>query len=108
MKINEFGLILCEGCGGIMDEENTESYKEVHGPGHLETLSRTTCCRSGYTDVDGQTIVDFLGEVREAMAPPWKVRQLDGELSMVPKALSQIQRDNLDAIIPILETVWEL
>lgn len=98
--MSEFGLILCELCGSIMDEENTESYKEVHGPGHLETLSRTTCCRASYTDVTGQTIIDELVRVRD-----WK--STDG-VHVVVMSLDQITRDNLDAIIPVLEQKFDL
>ena len=94
-----FGLILCEGCGSIMDEENTELYKEVHGPGHLETLSRTTCCRSGYTDVDGQAIIDELGRIQET--------RYGGHAAKV-HVLSQIKRNNIDAIIPVLEQAFDL
>ena len=96
---SEFGLILCEGCGSIMDEQNTEPYAENHGPGHLETLSRTTCCRSGYTTVDGQAIVDELGRIREI-----KLRVYPSPVM----SLDQTTRDNIDAIIPVLEKAFDL
>lgn len=99
---SEFGLILCEGCGRLQDESYTERYSENHGPGHLETLSRTTCCRAGYTDVDGQTFVDFLSELRDLYHPATKGYVLPHPI------LSQVRRENIDAIIPVLEQKFDL
>lgn len=103
--MNEFGLILCEMCGRIQDEENTESYKEPHGPGHLETLSRTTCCKASYTTVEGQDIIAELVRIRDASIPdPQRVRSQNVTLIL----LDQIYRDNIDAIIPHIETAFDL
>lgn len=97
---SEFGLILCELCGSIMDEGNTEDYFENHGHNGSERLSRTTCCRASYTDVDGQTIIDELVQLREAFHY--------NKVGLDQKLLDQITRDNLDAIIPILEKAFDL
>jgi len=96
---SEFGLILCEMCGRIQDEENTESYSENHGPGHLETLSRTTCCKASYTDVGGKAMVDELLRIQGLT-----------NLKLPPNhnVLDQITRDNLDVIIPRIETSFDL
>lgn len=97
--MSEFGLILCE-CGRILDEELTETYQEQHDAGHYTPMSRTTCCGSGYTDLDGQTIVDFLTELRD-----W--RATDG-IHVVVMGLPEIKRENIDAIIPVLEQKFDL
>lgn len=100
--MTEFGLILCERCGRIQDEEETETYQENVDCGYFIPMSRTTCCKSSYADVDRQTIVDFLGELRDLQRPATKGYVLP---CMV---LSQIQRDNLDCIIPVLEKALDL
>lgn len=97
--MSEFGLILCE-CGRIQSEENTEPYQEQHDAGHYTPMSRTTCCGSGYTDVDGQTIVDFIAGLRD-----WK--STDG-VHVVVMSLGQIRQENIDAIIPVLEQKFDL
>lgn len=103
-----FGLILCEGCGSIMDEENTENYTENHGPGHLETLSRTTCCKSSYTDVDGQVIVEELMRIRDLEDVRIRDDSENTPCFVRTMVLSQIQRDNLDCVIPVLEKAFDL
>ncbi len=95
------GLIVCESCLAILDEEETESYQERHGPySHMvETLRRTLCCRASYSDLDGQAVVDELKRIQEL--------KIGGPLSRV-NALTQTTRNNLEAIQILLETEWEL
>jgi len=101
---SEFGLILCELCGSIQDEKNTEDYFENHGHNGSERLSRTTCCKSGYTDVNGQKIVDELMRIRDLK---YQGGLLLGDL-VGTSVLDQTTIDNFDAIIPVLEKKFDL
>ena len=105
---NPFGdLYLCECCGSFIDAADTEDYFENHGPGHSERLSRTTCCRSSFTDVDGQAIVDELGRIRDLQIDALgRIRDPDDDIHVV--GLNLITRDNIDRIQVILETVFDL
>jgi len=89
--MSEFGLILCEMCGSIQDESNTEDFFENHGHNGSERLSRTTCCKASYTDVDDAAMADELMRIRD-----WK--STDGVHTVV-MSLPQIWRDNIDIII---------
>jgi len=100
---SEFGLILCEMCGSIQDEGNTEDYFENHAHNGSERLSRTTCCKASYTDVEGQAIVDELMRIRDLKYKGNIFGEIVGH-----SVLDQISRDNLDTIIPVLEKAFDL
>ncbi len=90
------GWILCEKCGEFQSEENTMRSREPHD----EWLSITTCCRAGYTDLDGQAVVDELERIRE-LSPGLK------EVRYGPM-LDQTTRNNLETIQILLEGVFDL
>ena len=101
---NPFGdLFKCEMCGAFIDAQDTESYTEKHGPGHYEHLNRTKCCHAGYTDLDGQAVVDELKRIAGIKVTHQSVQSVVGW-----QLLDQTTCDNLDTIQVILEGVFEL
>jgi len=98
---------VCEKCGAFIRAEETEQYQEKHGRDY-ESLMRTSCCGSSYQDLSPQLVIDELKSIQESMAPIQPEFASNGKPAMRAKALSQIQRDNLEQIEIILEGVFEL